>query len=236
MPDVVAASLPKSLYAHTCADIDFAGLAGKRLAILGGGASAFDNAQYALEAGVGEVHVFVRRAELPRVNPIRCAKRASACPRAWVCAAAGLQLQTQGTLLTAACAAAASSVAALDPTQRTSSLNRFMEQDGFLRHFSDLDDATKYAGIAHFMQYNQVREGSAMAMRMKAPAPATVQQPTTCMCMELCHSPCCCRCNRAASPHRSRPPTTRLRAPRASTPSTCTPARAGRRSCRRATR
>lgn len=35
-----------------------------------------------------------------------------------------------------------------------------MEQDGFLRHFSDLDDATKYAGIDFFMQFNQVRSRS----------------------------------------------------------------------------
>jgi cation diffusion facilitator CzcD-associated flavoprotein CzcO len=71
VPSVVADSLPRHVFAHTCQDIDFASLRGKRVAILGGGASAFDNAQYALEAGVGEVHVFVRRAELPRVNPIR---------------------------------------------------------------------------------------------------------------------------------------------------------------------
>ena len=36
-----------------------------------GGASAFDNAQFALSQGVGEVHVFVRREELPKINPIR---------------------------------------------------------------------------------------------------------------------------------------------------------------------
>eukprot|EP00775_Hariotina_reticulata_P008627 gene8627-8808_t len=102
VPSVVRNSLPKALYAHTCQDINFASLVGKRVAILGGGASAFDNAQHALENGVGEVHVFVRRPELPRINPIR-----------------------------------------------------FMEFAGFLRHFSDLDDATKYAGIDFFMQFNQ---------------------------------------------------------------------------------
>ena len=70
-----------------------------RIAILGGGASAFDNAQYSLKSGVGAVEVFVRRPELPRINPIR-----------------------------------------------------FMEFAGFLHHFADLDDATKYAGIDFFMQ------------------------------------------------------------------------------------
>ena len=44
---------------------------GKRVAILGGGASAFDNARWGLERGVGEVHVFIRRNDLPRINPIR---------------------------------------------------------------------------------------------------------------------------------------------------------------------
>lgn len=71
MPSVVQDNLPPSLYAHTCANIDFSQLVGKRLALLGGGASAFDNAQHALECGAGEVHVFVRRENLPRINPIR---------------------------------------------------------------------------------------------------------------------------------------------------------------------
>lgn len=70
-PDFVKHSLPPSLYAHTSQDIDFAALRGKRAAILGGGASAFDNAQHALSAGVAAAHVFVRRAALPQVNPIR---------------------------------------------------------------------------------------------------------------------------------------------------------------------
>lgn len=70
VPDFIKA-LPKSLYAHTAEMIDFAQLQGKRIGILGGGASAFDNANYALDAGVAEAHVFVRRKHLPRVNPIR---------------------------------------------------------------------------------------------------------------------------------------------------------------------
>jgi cation diffusion facilitator CzcD-associated flavoprotein CzcO len=70
-----------------------------RIAILGGGASAFDNAQFSLKSGVGSVELFVRRSALPRINPIR-----------------------------------------------------FMEFAGFLHHFADLDDATKYAGIDFFMQ------------------------------------------------------------------------------------
>jgi cation diffusion facilitator CzcD-associated flavoprotein CzcO len=71
VPDFVGASLPRDRYAHTSQPIDFATLKGKRLAILGGGASAFDNAQHALGQGVASVAVFLRRAEMPRVNPIR---------------------------------------------------------------------------------------------------------------------------------------------------------------------
>ena len=71
VPPMITQALPRALYAHTSEMIDFAALAGKRVAILGGGASGFDNAQYALTAGVAEAHVFMRRSELPRVNPIR---------------------------------------------------------------------------------------------------------------------------------------------------------------------
>lgn len=71
VPPLIAAALPKRYYAHTSEAIDFAALAGKRIAILGGGASAFDNANHALAAGVAEAHIFVRRQELPRINPIR---------------------------------------------------------------------------------------------------------------------------------------------------------------------
>lgn len=94
--------LPASRYAHTSQAIDFEALKGKKIGILGGGASAFDNAQYALGLGVGEVHVFLRKPQIPRINPIR-----------------------------------------------------YMENAGFLRHFRDLDDATKYKGISFFLSHNQ---------------------------------------------------------------------------------
>ncbi|MDI4645243.1 FAD/NAD(P)-binding protein [Cohnella hashimotonis] len=71
VPPMIADSLPQHLYAHTSQRIDFAALRGKKVAVLGGGASAFDNANFALDAGVAEAHVFVRRRALPRVNPIR---------------------------------------------------------------------------------------------------------------------------------------------------------------------
>ncbi|EST11139.1 NAD(P)-binding domain-containing protein [Sporolactobacillus laevolacticus] len=71
IPPMITEKLPKKRYAHTSELIDFDRLKGKKIAILGGGASAFDNANFALTKGAAEVHVFVRRKELPRVNPIR---------------------------------------------------------------------------------------------------------------------------------------------------------------------
>lgn len=71
VPPMIEQRLPRGLYAHTSEAVDFAALKGKRLAILGGGASAFDNANHALSEGAAEAHVFVRRDKLPSVNPIR---------------------------------------------------------------------------------------------------------------------------------------------------------------------
>jgi cation diffusion facilitator CzcD-associated flavoprotein CzcO len=70
LPDVTD-SVPKTLYAHSSHDIDFSRLSGKRVAVLGAGASAFDNAATALEAGAREVVQFVRRPALSQVNALR---------------------------------------------------------------------------------------------------------------------------------------------------------------------
>ena len=53
---------------HSSDDIDFAALKGKRVAVLGAGSSAFDNAGTALEAGAAQVTMFARRPALPQVN------------------------------------------------------------------------------------------------------------------------------------------------------------------------
>lgn len=71
VPPMISDNLPSHLYAHTSSLIDFDSLEGKRIAILGGGASAFDNAHYALSQGIAEAHVFVRRKKMQRINPIR---------------------------------------------------------------------------------------------------------------------------------------------------------------------
>ena len=81
VPAMISDRLPRHRYAHTSAAIDYAALAGRRIAILGGGASAFDNAQHALALGVAEAHVFVRRKALPTVNPIRFMEGAGLIPR-----------------------------------------------------------------------------------------------------------------------------------------------------------
>ncbi|AJE47864.1 FAD-dependent oxidoreductase [Celeribacter indicus] len=68
IPAFVGHEIPPALYAHTQDDIDFAALKGSRVLVLGGGASAYDNAICAAEAGA-EVHVFHRMEKLISVNP-----------------------------------------------------------------------------------------------------------------------------------------------------------------------
>jgi cation diffusion facilitator CzcD-associated flavoprotein CzcO len=70
MPDFVTA-LPSHLRSHASARIDFTALRGKTIAILGAGASSFDNAATALEAGAEAVHIFVRRDDFQRVQPFK---------------------------------------------------------------------------------------------------------------------------------------------------------------------
>lgn len=70
IPQIVADRLPKAKFAHAAEDIDFAALRGRRVAILGAGASAFDNAGSALDAGALKVDLFVRRQHLSNVNPL----------------------------------------------------------------------------------------------------------------------------------------------------------------------
>jgi FAD-dependent urate hydroxylase len=74
VPALIRDALPERLYAHTQWDIDFEALAGKRIGILGAGASSFDNASTALERGAREAHLFFRRSELVHVNPYRWAE------------------------------------------------------------------------------------------------------------------------------------------------------------------
>jgi cation diffusion facilitator CzcD-associated flavoprotein CzcO len=59
------------LVRHSSDDIDFAGFKGKRVAVIGLAASAFDNAAAALEAGAGEVALIGRACALPRLNKMK---------------------------------------------------------------------------------------------------------------------------------------------------------------------
>jgi cation diffusion facilitator CzcD-associated flavoprotein CzcO len=71
VPPLVAAALPAGRYDHACTPIDFQRFRGKRIGILGHGASAFDAAVVALQAGATSVDLCFRRAQLPVVNPHR---------------------------------------------------------------------------------------------------------------------------------------------------------------------
>ena len=72
-PAALAGPLPRERYAHTSEPIDFERLRGRRVAVLGIGASALDNAAAALEAGAASVSVSFRKSEVP-----------SAEVRAWI--------------------------------------------------------------------------------------------------------------------------------------------------------
>lgn len=63
--------LPASSVATVADAIDFENLRGKRVAVIGAGASAFDNAATALEAGAAEVHLLCRRAQIQVIQPYR---------------------------------------------------------------------------------------------------------------------------------------------------------------------
>ncbi len=67
MPAVFA-PLPPSMCVHSSAEIDFAALRGRRIAVIGAGASGFDNAGAALEAGAAAVTMLMRRRHVPRIN------------------------------------------------------------------------------------------------------------------------------------------------------------------------
>jgi cation diffusion facilitator CzcD-associated flavoprotein CzcO len=71
VPEFVSNSLPASRFNHTNKPIDFERFRGKRLAVLGHAASAFDAANAALEHGAKRVDLCFRRKRLPRINPQR---------------------------------------------------------------------------------------------------------------------------------------------------------------------
>ncbi|MGC2778661.1 MAG: NAD(P)/FAD-dependent oxidoreductase [Bradyrhizobium sp.] len=64
----IADGIDRRTWAHTADAIDFDRLKGKRVAVVGAGASAMDNAAVALEAGAARLDLFIRRADIPRIN------------------------------------------------------------------------------------------------------------------------------------------------------------------------
>ncbi len=64
----IADRIDRKFWAHTADEIDFAALRGKRVGVVGAGASAMDNAATALEGGAARLDMFVRRKELPPIN------------------------------------------------------------------------------------------------------------------------------------------------------------------------
>jgi cation diffusion facilitator CzcD-associated flavoprotein CzcO len=72
VPAFIASRLSPHLYAHTNDwPLDLGALAGKRIGLLGAGASAFDTATACLEAGAREAVLCFRRERLPTANPRR---------------------------------------------------------------------------------------------------------------------------------------------------------------------
>ncbi|HMN78404.1 MAG TPA: NAD(P)/FAD-dependent oxidoreductase [Burkholderiaceae bacterium] len=71
LPAVLHEIQAAGLAAHTADDIDFDGLRGKRVAVIGAAASAFDAAAVALESGAAAVHLYARRDHLAATPVIR---------------------------------------------------------------------------------------------------------------------------------------------------------------------
>jgi cation diffusion facilitator CzcD-associated flavoprotein CzcO len=60
--------LPRRFWAHSSDEMDYGTLRGKRIGVIGAGASAMDSAATALEAGAASVDLLIRRDDIPRVN------------------------------------------------------------------------------------------------------------------------------------------------------------------------
>ncbi|MFO0634433.1 MAG: NAD(P)/FAD-dependent oxidoreductase [Nannocystaceae bacterium] len=74
VPAMIREGLPRDRWAHTRDPIDFEALRGRRIGVLGAGASAFDNAAVALEHGAARVDLYFRRKQLVDVNAYRWAE------------------------------------------------------------------------------------------------------------------------------------------------------------------
>ncbi|AJY48035.1 NAD(P)-binding domain-containing protein [Martelella endophytica] len=69
IPNFVS-GLPRSSWAHSADPVDFDKWKGKRVVVIGVGASAVDNAAEALEHGAAEVRLLARRPKMPTINKL----------------------------------------------------------------------------------------------------------------------------------------------------------------------
>lgn len=67
VPQIIR-GIDRRFWAHSADDIDFGALRGRRVAVVGAGASAMDNAATALEAGAARVDLLIRRTAMPTIN------------------------------------------------------------------------------------------------------------------------------------------------------------------------
>ena len=67
LPDFIK-MVPRDRWAHSSEAIDFTAMRGKRVVLIGVGASAVENAAEALEAGALEVRLLARRERMPQIN------------------------------------------------------------------------------------------------------------------------------------------------------------------------
>ena len=63
-----ALDIPRHLWAHSADVYDYTSLKGKRVGVIGAGASAMDSAGTALESGAASVDLLIRRDDIPRIN------------------------------------------------------------------------------------------------------------------------------------------------------------------------
>ncbi|MBL8382923.1 MAG: NAD(P)/FAD-dependent oxidoreductase [Burkholderiales bacterium] len=71
VPEHIASAVPPDRLTHSNVPFDLARVAGRRVGILGHGASAFDTAGAALDAGARSVEICYRRRDIPQINPHR---------------------------------------------------------------------------------------------------------------------------------------------------------------------
>lgn len=71
IPEAIRDGLPREAYAPAYEDRDFRAFRGKRVVVVGAGASAFDNAGALLEVGAARVDLLMRRPKIPPISVIR---------------------------------------------------------------------------------------------------------------------------------------------------------------------